>query len=195
MSSKRDRTRLSILEAAWKRLSISGDPARLEDIASDAGVTRQSVHLHFRTRGALLVALVEHIDVSLGLFDRLAEIQALEDPVEAFEEALRLVATYQPKVHGVAMALATLAQTDADAREAFDDRMQGRREGIVAMLRRLQRAGRLAPGWSVDKIADILWEAGAPSSFHHLVVERGWSPKEMERWLLHLGRSFLRPRT
>jgi AcrR family transcriptional regulator len=191
MSSRRDRTRLAILEAAWKRLSIPGDDARLEDIAADAGVTRQSVYLHFGTRAGLLVAVVQHMDEALGLGERIAEIRALEDPVEAFEKNLRVTASYQARIHGVAMALLRLAPDDADARAAFDDRMNARRDGLLAITRILHRAGLLIEDWSVTKIADILWQAGAPSSYQQLVVERGWSPKEFERWLVYLGRSFL----
>lgn len=191
MSSRRERTRLAILEAAWKRLSIPGDPARLEDIAADAGVTRQSVYLHFGTRGGLLVAVVQHMDEVLGLAERLDDVRTTEDPVEALEKSLRLTATYQARVHGVGMALAHLAPNDPDARAAFDDRMNLRREGLLALTRTLQRAGLLVADWSAPKVAEILCEAGAPSSYQYLVVERGWTPKEFERWLVHLGRSFL----
>lgn len=91
------------------------------------------------------------------------------------------------------MALATLAATDADARAAFEDRMARRRGGLLEGLRAVKRQGRLARGWKVEQVADALWEAGAPSSYQHLVVERGWSGEAFERWLLHLGRSFLVP--
>lgn len=191
MSSRRERTRLAILDAAWKRLSIPNDPARLEDVAADAGVSRQSVYLHFGTRGALLVALVQHMDETLGLFDQIAEIKACADPVVALEKLLRLAARYQPKIHGVAIALATLATTDAEAHAAFEDRMRVRREGFVEIVRAVKRRGRLMRGWSVEHVADVLWEVSAPSSFQHLVVERGWSVDAFEKWLVHLGRSFL----
>jgi AcrR family transcriptional regulator len=193
MSSRREKTRATILEAAWKRLSIPGDPARLEDIAADAGVTRQSVYLHFGTRAGLLVAVVQHMDEVLGLMARIAEIRAVEDPVEAFEKNLRLMASYQTRIHGVAMALTRLKETDPDARAAFDDRMKARHDGLLALLRVLSRAGLLAQDWTLGKVADVIWEAGAPSSYEHLVVERGWTPKDFERWLVHLGRSFLTP--
>lgn len=191
MSSRRDRTRLAILDAAWKRLSLPGDAARLEDVAADAGVTRQSVYLHFGTRAALLVALVQHVDETLGLGALVQELTAVEDPVERLERGLRLTARFQPRVHGIAMALGVLAATDPDARAAFEDRMARRREGLLHTLRVLKRQGRLARGWTAARAADALWEAGAPSSFQHLVVERGWSEAEFERWLVHLGRSLL----
>lgn len=192
-SSSGGQTRWSILEAAWKRLSRPGDAARLEDIASDAGVTRQSLHLHFGTRGALLVALVQHIDGSLRLPERIAEIRACADPVQALERGLRLTARYEPEIHGAALALARLAPTDPEAAAALEDRMRHRRAGLAATLRAIKRRGLLAPGYTVREVVDILWVAGAPSTFHHLVVERRWPLEKFERRLLDLGRSFIRP--
>jgi hypothetical protein len=149
--------------------------------------------LHFGTRGGLLVAVVQHMDEVLGLSERITELRALtsQDPIAALEMSLHLTATYQGKIHGVAMALARLAPTDADARAAFEDRMNARREGLLAITRTLHRAGFLVADWPATKVADALWEAGSPSSYDDLVVGRGWSPKDFERWLVHLGRSFL----
>jgi len=191
MSSKRERTRQKILEAAWARLAKPNDPARLEDIAADAGVTRQSVYLHFGSRGGLLTALVVHMDEAHDLAAQIAQINACPDPVEALELTLRLSASYEPKIHGVALALTRLAPSDPDAAAALEDRMRLRRAGFTEILRRIDERGKLAPDWTVRQVADVLWEATAPSSFEHLVVERGWSVKTFERWLLHLGRSFL----
>ena len=191
MSKKRDRTRLVILQAAWDRLNKPNDPARLEDIAADAGVTRQSVYLHFGSRGGLLLALVAHVDETLGLGEQIAAIRACTDPVEALELSLKTTASFEPKIHGVAIALTRLAATDADAAAALEDRMKLRRGGMTEVLRQIDEAGKLSPDWTVKQVADVLWEASLPSSYEHLVVERGWSVKAFERWLLHLGHSFL----
>jgi len=191
MSKKRDRTRLAILKAAWDRLAKPNDPARLEDIAADAGVTRQSVYLHFGSRGGLLTALVEHMDEVHDLAAQIEQIRTCPDPVQALELVLSLSATYEPKIHGVALALTRLAPSDPDAAAALEDRMRLRRAGLTEILRRLEESGKLDPDWTVRQVADVLWEASLPTSFEHLVVERGWSVKTFERWLLHLGRSFL----
>lgn len=192
MSSRSERTRLAILRACWRRLAKPGDPAHLADVARDAGVTRQSIHLHFGTRGALLVALVHHVDATIGLDARVEKLEKISDPVEALEGAMRLMASFEPQLHGVAMALASLAPTDPDAKAAFEDRMDRRRTGLLQLVRAVQRRGRLIRGFSAQRVADVLWEAGAPSSYEHLVVERGWSPREFERWLVHLAHSFVR---
>lgn len=192
MSTRTARTHAAILEAAWKRLSTPGDRARLEDVAADAGVTRQTVYLHFGTRAALLIALVEHMDRELGLAREVTAIRACADPEEALLRNVALTARYQPKIHGVAMALVQLAPDDADARAALADRMSLRRAGLVAIVTRLRRARRLVESWSPSQVADALLDAGGPSSYQHLVVERGWSTKQFERWLVHVARSFVR---
>jgi AcrR family transcriptional regulator len=191
MSSKRDRTRIKILQAAWDRLAKPNDPARLEDIAADAGVTRQTLYLHFASRGGLLTALVGYMDEVHDLRSHIDEILACPDPVEVLERMLKLTVTFEPKIHGVALALTRLAASDPDAAAALEDRMQLRRGGFVEILGAIEKQGRLGTGWTVRQIADVLWEASAPSSYEHLVVERGWSAKTYERWLLHLGHSFL----
>lgn len=91
----------------------------------------------------------------------------------------------------MALALERLAWNDADARTAIEDRMEHRRAGPGEVVGAVAAAGRLAPGWSVDDVVDVLWAAGAPSSWQHLVGERGWSPARFERWLVHLARSFV----
>jgi AcrR family transcriptional regulator len=177
MSSKRERTRLTILQAAWDRLSKPDDPARLEDIAADADVTRQSVYLHFGSRTGLLIALVDHMDDVLELNKRIAELRAVTDPVVAFEQTLRL------------------APTDPDAAAAFDDRMKLRLRGLTDVLRTVEEQGKLSPDWTARQAAEACWQAGHPSSYELLVVGRGWSVKTYERWLWHVGRSLLAPGT
>jgi len=191
MSSKRDRTRIKILQAALNRLAKPHDPARLEDIAADAGVTRQTLYLHFTSRGGLLIALVAYMDEINDLGTYIDEIRALTDPVEIIERMLKLTVAYEPKIHGVAMALTRLASFDPDAAAALEDRMQLRRAGFTEILGAIEKQGKLRSGWTTRQVSDVLWEASAPSSYDHLVIERGWSAKTYERWLLHLARSFL----
>lgn len=190
MSTKRERTRTSILEAAWKRLQ-RGDPARLEDIAADAGVTRQSVYLHFKSRGGLLIALVAYIDETIDLPSMIAEARAATDPAQWLELTLRIAATVAPKIHGVAMALVQLAPTDPDAAAALEDRMSQRRKGLAEVTARLDAASVLAPGWTPKHAAEALGALISPANYEELVVQRGWSVKAYEKWLVHLGRSFL----
>ncbi len=188
---RRKRTRERLLEAAWRRLE-RGDPARLEDVAADAGVSRQALYLHFGSRAGLLLALVAHIDETLGLGERIAKVEAIADPIARLEATLGLVTDFEKEIHAVAMALNRLALTDAEVRTAFEDRMAERRRALRACLEPLEAAGRLRPEWRLEEAVDLLWEISAPSSYEHLVIERGWSPKRFRDWLVWAARSLLR---
>ena len=107
---------------------------------------------------------------------------------------LALTADYQAEIHGVSMALVRLSESDEDVRAALEDRMRRRRRGLGALVERLAKEGRLYKEWSNAEVVDALWEAGAPSSYQHLVVERGWKPVRYRDWLIWLARSFLRKR-
>ena len=193
MSTKREKTREKLLEAAWKRLE-RGDAAKLDEVGADVGVSRQAVYLHFGSRGGMLLALVEHIDQKLGLSQRIEAALAQDDPVAQLEAVLELTASYQPEIHGVALALMRLSDTDADVRAALEDRMQHRRRGLEVIVKRIAADGRLREEWSTGEVVDALWEAGAPSSFQHLVVERHWKPTRHRDFLVWLARSFMRRR-
>lgn len=191
MSTKRQATRDAILDATWQRLERGRD-ARLEDVAADAGVTRQAVYLHFGSRAGLLLALVDHMDSRLGLYARIEENRAIGDPVARLDAVLSLMADYEPKIHRVAMVLFHAAQTDADVRAAFDDRMSRRRADLARVIKELRARGRLVKTWTSAEIIDLLWQAGAPPSYDLLVVQRGWKPARYKAWLLALARSFVR---
>lgn len=191
MSSRRELTRRRILAAAWKRFE-AGDAANLEDVAVDAGVSRQAVYLHFGSRAGLLKALVDHMDAELGLYARLEAIRSLPSPRDQLEASLRLTAEYQPRIHAIGMALYRLSATDDDARQAWDDRMGHRRAGLREVLRALHAQGALVEGWTVEEVAEALVAAGSPTTWQELVVERGWAPERFGAWLLHLARSFTR---
>ena len=62
---------------------------------------------------------------------------------------------------------------------------------LLEVLRAIDASGKFGGEFTVRQVADILWAASTPSSFEHLVKERGWAVKTYERWLVHLGHSLL----
>ena len=47
--------------------------------------------------------------------------------------------------------------------------------GIRVAVQRLADAGELSPQWDVDTATDWVWAAVHPTTYDHLVTERGWS--------------------
>ena len=56
----------------------------MEEVARDAGVSRQALYLHFKSKSELLVAMARYNDEMLNV----AEIVRLEEEAETAEEAI-----------------------------------------------------------------------------------------------------------
>ncbi len=83
MGRRRDAeaTRAAILESAERRLREEGPASlRLDDVASDVGVSRQAVLHHFKSRDGLLRSVVQQAWV--GLFMDLGALAAGEGPID-----------------------------------------------------------------------------------------------------------------
>jgi hypothetical protein len=53
----------------------------------------------------------------------------------------------------------------------------------LAMADRAEEAGALAPGLTVERARDLIWLHTAPDTYRLLVLERGWSLDDYQRWL------------
>ena len=174
-------TKERILEAAWTLVRERGPSAvTVADIAAAAGVSRQLVYFHFANRAGLLVALTRHQDSRSGFRARALATRELP-PVEAFAALITAWHEYVPDILPVALDLEAAAITGDEGADAWRDRMGELREAFRFAVARLEAAGGLAPGWTVDAAADWAWARCQPSAWRHLVDERGWNPDEYAR--------------
>jgi AcrR family transcriptional regulator len=176
MAMTKGDTRARILDTAWTLVRRRGmDAVTVAEIAAATGVSRQLVYVHFGNRAGLLVAMTRRQDVRSGFAGRAAEARSLP-PVEALERLLRLWFAYLPEILPVARALEAAATNGDDGGAAWHDRMGDLRETVAAAVDRVQAAGRLAEGWTAPAAADWVWARSQPSTWQHLVGDRGWSP-------------------
>ena len=171
-------TRSRILDRAWTLTRERGvDAVTLAEIAHAAGVSRQLVYVHFGNRAGLLLAMTRHQDARSGFVGRVAAARELP-PVEGLERLLREWLTYVPEILPVARALEAAATNGDDGGAAWHDRMADLRQAFRFEVERVQRAGRLADGWTVRSASDWVWARSHLATWQHLVGERGWSPTE-----------------
>jgi AcrR family transcriptional regulator len=170
-----DETRTRILETAWRHVREHGAAhVTIAQIAASAGVSRQLVYFHFANRAGLLTAMARHHDYASGFAEQAARSRAMA-PIEGLEHLLRAWCVYLPEILPVARALEAALVTGDEGGDAWRDRMAELREAIRIGIDRLNRHGHLAEGWTTEAAADWAWSRIQPTTWQHLVGERGWS--------------------
>lgn len=184
-STRAARTRARILQAARDLLEERGyHGVGLASVAAAAGVSRQSIYLHFGSKRELLLALVAEVDEREGL-PRLAEaVDQAPSARAALHSFVDLVAELTPRVYRTAAVLEAERRSSPEADAAWVDRMSRRRLRCAAIVSRLAAEGRLASGWSQSDAADLLWAMTGLRVWEDLVVHRGWSSTDFRR---HVG--------
>lgn len=179
MSSKNIETRTRILTASWELLeNHQGQGVRMADIAQRAGVSRQALYLHFKTRTDILIATTRYIDEVKGVEDRLMASRAAKTGLERLEAFIDAWGNYIPEIYGVVKALLAVRDSDAAAAKAWDDRMQAVREGCQAAITALENDGKLSLNFTMAHATDILWVLLSVRNWEQLTQKCGWSQKD-----------------
>ncbi len=184
-------TRTKILNAC--RALLEGDAGaatRMSDVAKAAGVSRQAVYLHFKTRAELLIALTRHIDSVENVDDRLAASRAATglDRLDAFIDAW---GGYIPVIYPVGRALMAMAPSDEAARLAWEDRMTAMRAGCEAAVKALETANLLSGSVDRTSATDMLWTLLSVRNWENLVQACGWDQAQYIKGMKALSRAHL----
>ena len=185
-STRAARTRTRILQAARWLLEERGyHGVGLESVAAAAGVSRQSIYVHFGSKAQLLLALVAHVDEQEGLPELGAAVECAPSATEALHRFIDLVATLTPRVYRTAAVLDSARLDAPEAEAAWTDRITSRRRRCARIVARLDDEGRLSPAWSREDASDLLWAMTSVRVWEDLVVRRSWSTARFRRHLRH----------
>jgi len=160
-----------------------GADVRLEDVAQRAGLSRQSVYIHFGSRTGLLLGVVQYVDQRERVEEKVQRVFQAKSALEALDLSVTVPAEFCPVVYPLAKMLMAGRYSDEAIRTAWDDRMAMLRELFRAQAEWLARDGVLAPEWDVDTATDVLWAWVSWQVWEQLVVDRGWSK---EQYITHL---------
>jgi AcrR family transcriptional regulator len=198
MSTKKDETRLRLLDAARKLLVKRGfHGIGLEDIAQAAGVSRQAIYKsHFASKADLLLELVQHVHVAENLDELTRPVFAAQSALAMLEETIRAIVKIETRLHDLALVLSTAALSDADAAAAWRDRMEVKRGAFRAALSRVEAEGRFNAAWKLEEAIDVSMTLVSVDAYQQLVVERGWKDDAMIRrvWEICAGNFVVEPR-
>ena len=180
-------TRTVILEAAQRLFEQQGYTATtMAAIAAEAGVSLKTVYVAFETKGGVLRGLWhvllrgDQLDVPVGERPWYREVLEEPDP----ERQLRLNARNSRIVKQRAGMLLDVfrgaAPTDPDIDELWTRIQTEFYENQRVIVESIAAKDALA--LDVTRATDILWTLNHPSQWQLLVVQRGWTPAEYERW-------------
>jgi len=177
-------TRASVLEAAARLFAERGWQATtMAALASEAGTSVETVYAAFGSKAGALTAAIDAAivgdDEPVPLAARPAYAQlGVGELRERLAAAAHVIAIAHERSVGLLRALQEATASDELARMRAEKYETDRRIEITQGLR-------LITGRRVGaRVVDAVWAVAAPEVFTKLVVERGWSMAEYERWLV-----------
>jgi AcrR family transcriptional regulator len=169
------KTRDRILGVAQELLIERGRGLRLGEVAKRAQVSRQALYLHFGDRQGLILALVRRMDETLELAARLEHVHAAGSGADLLERTMRLNTEFWATVAPVAAVISRSQGEDEALYAAWRDRMSYRRASFRRIAELLSDRGQLAPGWTIEETADLLYAITHFDAWSELTQELGWS--------------------
>lgn len=192
MSRNSTLTRDRIIQAALHLLSSgAGSAVRLSDVAKKAGVSRQAIYLHFKSRADVLIAATKALDDKLDMDARLRASRTAKTGRARLEAFVAMWCAYLPQIYCVARPLLDMAPKDAEASAAWAQRMVDLREGCEAAVLALDNDGDLSPHLDPETATDLLWTILSVNTWENLVLIREWSQEDYEERMVDTARRLL----
>jgi AcrR family transcriptional regulator len=181
------RTAAALLRAARELIEQDGFAAlTMAAVAERAGVSRRAVYLHFATRTELLAALYRSLGETDDLAGSLQAVWDRPDAVAALTEWAEHIARSHPRILGVIRAAERARYADPDAADLWQTAQGNWLKGCRRLMRWLADDGRLAPGWTADTAADMMWALMSIDLLDRLLNERRWSRRRVAEHLAAL---------
>ena len=183
-------TRDALLNATRQIIEEDGyDKLTMATVAARAGVTRRAVYLHFTSRAELVSALYEYLGEAEGLRVSLGRVWMSQNALAALDEWAHHIARTHPRILAVARAHDRFRRTDPDAGRYWQQVMDGWLKGCRRLMSWLDDEGRLAPPWTVNTAADMMYGLMSFDLLERMCEDRRWSRKRYEDSLALLFRA------
>ncbi len=176
MSSIEINTRERILQATWQLMEQHlGKVIKMSDVAKTAGISRQAVYLHFKSRTELIVATSNYVDNIKGLDERLIPFKTAQSGTQKLEACVSIWGNFIPEIIGIAKALQAARDTDEAMAAAWKGNMGYVRKICGQTINTLENEGLLASQWSKETATEIFWTMLSINNWEQFTTECGWS--------------------
>jgi AcrR family transcriptional regulator len=180
-----------VLEAAERLIREDAfHLATMDELAAAAGVSRATVFNRFGSKLGVLQALFTRC-MEAPEMEALGEALELEDPRAALEAAIEASCAIWESSAYIHEQLQAIVVLEPDASALVDQQREEQRADLLALARRLSRAGRLRPGLSETRAAAALHLLTSLESFLWLRREYGLSLRQTHETIAELARALL----
>jgi AcrR family transcriptional regulator len=163
----------------------------MEALAKASGVTRQTIHNLFGTRGGVLEALFDRIAVDAGMM-RMAEVMTAADPERMLTAFVEIFTGFWSKNRLLLKRIHGIAAIDPEFGRAVEARNQRRKMAATRVIGRLHAGGHgMAPGEMEKKIAILV--ALTSFEFYDALAESTGSEETAAQWLYPIVKKAVAP--
>jgi AcrR family transcriptional regulator len=195
-AATRSETRARILGAARELIPGAGNSLPVTAIAQHAGVAVQTIYDQFGSKGGLLVAVVNDVQRSSGLFESLGTVFRSPDGEEAMRRMIAATMSLWSDAWPYLEFMIRARRTDPVVSTEMDfvDRLRHAHYWCIA--RRIEEEGRIRDGRGAEWAADLAFALTIPTVFEELAVRRSMpSARVIEAIEVAILGSILEPRS
>jgi len=185
---KAQATRRRVLDAAETLFVRDGYAATaITAIAAEADVAPQTVYAVFGNKRSILTGLLA---ARVAGDDEPAPLRTRPQwrDLEAEPDPQRLIALLAAIATGIGSRVAALydvlaAAADPELAGDYQRQQQARHADQRRLAGALASRGALRAGLTESHATDVMWTLASPQTYRALVLDRGWSAADYQRWL------------
>ena len=156
----------------------------IERIAREAGVAVPTIYATYRSKRALLVALLDQAEAQADVAGLQRDLRAAAGDAR---KQLRRLVSFACRFYAQAADIVEIARgagsSDEDLLALWKVGEQRRLRSQAPLTDAWGRAGALRKGLSPEEALDMLWAMTGADHYRLFVVERNWSADHYEAWL------------
>lgn len=180
-------TKSQILVAARRLFQKEGfDKVTISSIAKAAKVSMPTIYAIFKSKRGILQSLIDNA-FPPGQFAALVEDSMHE---QSPKKRLTITSKLARQIYDAEKELMDILRGASvvapEFKELEEEREQRRYERQGEYVKKLLKDKTLAKGLTLEKARDILWALTGRDLYRMLVVNKGWTSDEYEKWLSKL---------
>jgi AcrR family transcriptional regulator len=186
--ARAEENRHRVLDVAERRFLADGYTATtLAAVATDAGVSVESIHKSFGGKAGIVRALWERGLRGAGPVpaeDRSDALRAREpDARRLIEGRSRFIAQRAPRGSPLLLLVKAASVSDAEIAALLDEIERARLTRMATNARRLLATGQVRDGLTVAHVRDVMWLHTSAEQYELLVLRRKWPIERYVRFV------------